>query len=69
MSEQLEAQAKEMKVKIYDLSEQVTQLNNIIGQVATGLGCVVEGQIDLDALMSVVNDYESEQKQPEEGED
>ena len=66
MSEQLEAQVKDLKVRIFDLNEQATQMNNILSQVATGLGCVTGSQIDLEALMEVVNDYESEQKQPEE---
>ena len=66
MSEQLEAQAKDLKVRIFDLNEQVTQLSDILGKVAIGLGCVTNNQIDVEALMAWVSDYESEQRQPEE---
>tara|TARA_R110000787_G_scaffold165132_3_gene278217 strand:+ start:2284 stop:2490 length:207 start_codon:yes stop_codon:yes gene_type:complete len=67
MSDQLEEQNKELKVRIFDLNEQAAQLNNIISQVANLLGCLTEdNRIDVDKMMEVAGDYAEAQAQPEE---
>ena len=67
MSDQLEAQNKELKVRIFDLNEQAAQLNNVISQVANLLGCLTEdNRIDVDKMMEVAGDYAEAQAQPEE---
>ena len=55
MSEQLEAQARDLKVRIFDLNEQVARLNNIIGQVAEALGCVVDGKFNIEDMIDAAH--------------